>query len=184
MAIEKRSVHTDALETLGKMIDDTAERDAIHLAVEPCIAGEILTAGEHIGIVNGLATKKTEKKLGIVDPFLNEVVVKGERFWLIVYPRTITSLRHVWAHPDFGEGNSVSKTEAEEWLRNFQEVHDCPPVEIMIDKVKNEGVNLDEYFHFSGYDAHGSIPDEFWEKMEIVTDIKIKNPPKHFSCSC
>ena len=30
---DKRSVATDALETLGTIIDETAKRDAIHLAV-------------------------------------------------------------------------------------------------------------------------------------------------------
>lgn len=37
---DKRSVSTDALETLGTIIDDRAGRDAIHLAVEPVHAGE------------------------------------------------------------------------------------------------------------------------------------------------
>lgn len=31
---DKRSVFTDALETLGTIIDDTQKRDAIHLAFE------------------------------------------------------------------------------------------------------------------------------------------------------
>lgn len=37
---DKRSVATDALETLGTIIDDKQKRDAIHLAVEPVVAGE------------------------------------------------------------------------------------------------------------------------------------------------
>ena len=42
MGSDKRSVATDALETLGTIIDDTQKRDAIHLAVEPVVAGERL----------------------------------------------------------------------------------------------------------------------------------------------
>lgn len=65
---DKRSVTTDALQTLGTIIDDNAGRDAIHLAVEPMVAGEDLKAGEHVGIEDGVATTETLKLLGIVDP--------------------------------------------------------------------------------------------------------------------
>lgn len=103
MSSDKRSVTTDALQTLGTIIDDSAGRDAIHLAVEPVIAGEDLLPGQDIGIVDGLATTKAEKKLGIVDPFVKVPIRQGQRFWFIVYPRTIRSLRHVWSHPDFAD---------------------------------------------------------------------------------
>lgn len=108
MSADNRSTHTDALATLGTIINAGEKRDAIHLAVEPVIAGEDLFPGEHIGLVDGNAFRHNGdsldskiKLLGIVDPFLDMPVAKGERFWLIVYPRQITSLRHVWAHPDF-----------------------------------------------------------------------------------
>ena len=110
MSADKRKISTDALETLGTIIDTTAGRDAIHLAVEPVIAGEKLYAGQHIGLLNGIASTKIIKKIGIVDPFLNGFVPEGEMFWLVVYPRQITSLRHVWSHPDFPESDkSVDK---------------------------------------------------------------------------
>lgn len=99
MSADKRSVHTDALQTLGTIITEGG-RDAIHLAVEPVVAGEPLEPGEDIGIENGVAWGKSDhiKKVGIVDPFLKDRVKTGEKFWLIVYPRQITSLRHVWEH--------------------------------------------------------------------------------------
>jgi hypothetical protein len=107
MSADNRSTHTDALATLGTIINAGEKRDAIHLAVEPVIAGERLVPGEHIFLRDGKAYGNTgatgQNLLGIVDPFLTVPVAKGERFWLIVYPRQITSLRHVWAHPDFPE---------------------------------------------------------------------------------
>jgi hypothetical protein len=42
---DKRTVHTDALETLGNIIGPQEKRDAIHLAVCPVIAQEQLLPG-------------------------------------------------------------------------------------------------------------------------------------------
>ncbi len=98
----KHTVSTDALDTLGNLIDETASRDAIHLAVEPIMADHSLFPGIHVGITDeGKASRYVSPHVGIVDPFLKEMVRKDERFWLIVYPRQITSLRHVWTHPAF-----------------------------------------------------------------------------------
>ena len=82
MSADKRTVHTDALETLGKIIDEGEKRDAIHLAVEPVQAGETLLPGEHIGIVDGVAVAESEKLfkcVGIVDPFLSWIVTGKQK---------------------------------------------------------------------------------------------------------
>jgi hypothetical protein len=103
---DKRSVSTDALETLGTIHVRQEYRDAIHLAVEPVIAGQPLKAGDHIYLHEDKAfkvPKNSPSALGIVDPFLPSQVKEGQSFWLVVYPRKITSLRHVWSHPSFPE---------------------------------------------------------------------------------
>ena len=73
------------------------------------MAGEDLRVGEHITYVNGkaFALRAGEESIGIVDPFLDRMVKEGERFWLVVKPRLITSLRHVWSHPAFPDEASV-----------------------------------------------------------------------------
>lgn len=102
---DKRSVSTDALETLGMIHFKPEARDAIHLAVEPVEAEEDLLPGEHINVHNGKAYRAMPGKgFGIVDPFLLKPVKLGERFWFIMYPRQVRSLRHVWEHPAFPEG--------------------------------------------------------------------------------
>jgi hypothetical protein len=100
---DKRQVSTDALQTLGSIIGEAETRDAIHLAVEPVVAGELLVPGQHVGRKKDgtFGSSGATKALGIVDPFIRDNVVKGQRFWLIIYPRQITSLHHVWEHPDF-----------------------------------------------------------------------------------
>jgi len=96
-----RSPNTDALATLGTVITSAEKRDAIHLAVIATCASDRLMPGSHVG-VNGKFSSR-ENLIGIVDPFLTSPVEAGEWFWLIIYPRKITSLRHVWSHPDVPE---------------------------------------------------------------------------------
>lgn len=204
---DKRSVATDALETLGTIIDETAARDAIHLAVEPAVAGMTLRAGEHVGRLADGTVGVCDKPLGIVDPFLQRPVQAGERFWWVVYPRQITSLRHVWAHPLFDEqpmaihpafvsydakrivGITAEQAAASEaWLRKFCDEADCPGYEdvmaLIMDRGRSGDYKTDEYLHFDERDAHGEIPAEFWNHVENVTGYKFEERPSFFSCSC
>ena len=192
MSIDKRSVKTDALDTLGMVIDDLQKRDAIHLAVEPVVAARKLHPGQDVGLVNGMADI-SDKPIGIVDPFLKGPVAKGDRFWLVVYPRQITSLRHVWTHPDIPETAAATPREvlvkqaSEAWLRNFVETNDCPDYETLIAKALDNGDSWDPaYLAFNGVDAHGDIPPEFWDHVEVVTGKKIPRQARaqYFSCSC
>lgn len=98
---DNRTVATDALQTLGTIIGENEKRDAIHLAVEPATAAHPLSPGQDVGRLSGGAYGACDKPLGIVDPFLKGRVFTGDRFWLVLYPRQVTSLRHVWTHPAF-----------------------------------------------------------------------------------
>ena len=96
---------------IGKLIEGPAFRDAIHIAVAPVVAGCLLEPGMHVGLTYvkdkgmvagnfaGVAT------IGIVDPFLNEFVQEGQKFWLFVYVNTVQNLRHSWTHPAFQISN-------------------------------------------------------------------------------
>lgn len=194
---DKRSVSTDALETLGMIIGPNERRDAIHLAVEPVVAAHRLHPGQEVGLLpDGKASSIAPKLLGIVDPFLKKAVLPGERFWLVVYPRQIHSLRHVWTHPDFpdvpevaGEPPKLAQDRAasEAWLRNFCDTHDCPRYETVMGEILKgnpDSFDPSEYLHFEGRDANGDIPQEFWEHVEVVLGRKPEHTPNHFSCSC
>lgn len=209
MSVDSRSTHTDALATLGTIIGEGEKRDAIHLGVEPVIAGTTLFAGEHVYLKNGKAystsyTNKTTKPVGIVDPFLLKEVRPGQRFWLIVYPRQITSLRHVWEHPDFPdsrETGSQSKTVpteeqlhktmlllrdekalAREEIAQFAKSIDMDFHELMAaaKDYQEHGEYLHEGDRFEGV----SIPDRFWEHYATYTGEEVRDPYNFFSCSC
>lgn len=96
---------------VGKLIDGREERDAIHIAVAPVFAAEELSPGQHVGLVEAGNTELAgpcKTPLGIVDPFLTSPVPRGARFWLFLYPNTITSLRHDWTHPVFARAEVES----------------------------------------------------------------------------
>lgn len=98
---------------LGVLIGPEAQRDAIHIAVAPAVACEKLYPGQDIGFAQAVCKLGVVSRpkgalypegfpaIGIVDPFLTGPVFPGQRFWMFLYPQTITSLRHDWTHPAF-----------------------------------------------------------------------------------
>lgn len=102
---------TDHVKLVGKLVEGEPGRDAIHIAVIPMVALRDLKPGEHLAH-------------GIVDPYLRKGPKRGEKYFLFLYPGTVTSLRHVWEHPEFpGEPQPAPKhrSEADVWA-GFQEI--------------------------------------------------------------
>lgn len=204
---DKRSVTTDALDTLGTLIDDKQKRDAIHLAVEPVISAGYLEPGTRVRIANGMAFEAEEPFRpeddswwhGIVDPFLAKRVEPGERFWFVMKPREVRSLRHVWSHPDFPDEvgaikeRAITKEDSEQWLRDFCRAASCPDFDTLMGLLQGKDTQFgedravfsdDEYLFISGYDASGFIPGEFWVHAENYLGVKFPSHPAYFSCSC
>lgn len=194
MTKQTHTVATDALATLGTIIDENAGRDAIHLAVEPVIAVEKLYPGQHVGFVDG-GVSSVGKHIGIVDPFIAGFVAPGQRFWLVVYPRTITSLRHVWEHPAFevAEAPPVQTTDmspSERWLRNYAEEIDETFSTLM--EAADRWVSRGEWFYgqesggyhgkFEGVSTHPS----FWAHYQAYKGVEVDTDDQRsfFTCSC
>jgi hypothetical protein len=211
----KHAVTTDALDTLGTIIGPDEKRDAIHLAVEPVYAAEDLQPGAHVKFDRDgdAMAADPESGVGIVDPFLTTIVSAGEWFWLVVYPRQITTLRHVWEHPSFPPSKEtnleggvikewqptiVAKVAAETWLKEYAEGVGIDFAMLINAATGNHvanGVADDDYvytehygdsLHFGGQDAYGEIAPQFWEMLSVYTGVEYRasDNPSHFSCSC
>lgn len=199
----------DATASLGTIHAVQQHRDAIHLACEPLVAGQVLKAGEHIGInPDGKAVKanRNVKALGIVDPFLTQLVNKGDKFYLILFPRMITSLRHVWEHPDFDTTVEKEIPPTEEQLHKTLVLMHEPKAmakQVLMDTAEGLGVEFDELmshahaksvdeWHYWVHEQDGgkfdgeSIPSNFWEAFETYTGKTVHPDNKHnfLSCSC
>jgi hypothetical protein len=190
--------------------DDVGGRDAVHVAVIAVKAVGPTWAGCDVGAMltddGYIAGRNVTPPVGIVDPFIKGTIEDGQRFWLYLYPRSITSLAHAWSHPAFPDGDRLpaacsSKDASEAWLREFVARSDCPPYDEMLDilnRIAQGETNgamgddedycyfrlEDDYLHFNGTDAHGEIPAEFWAHAANVVGKPFKVKPEYFSCSC
>jgi hypothetical protein len=189
--------HTDALDTLGSIITENEKRDAIHLAVYNAVAAHTLRPGDDVGFqADGAVGIYTDNPVGIVDPFLKSNVQKGQRFWLVVYPRQITSLRHVWTHPAFPEGDEVVKTEvvgnsfvdiSKRWIEEFARKLSMTYGQLMAaaqDRVDRGHYTLDNGAYYA--DCDDEFPT-FWMHYQIVTGValpKDTHAGSFFTCSC
>ena len=190
-----QNTSSDAMTTLGTIIGSVDQpsshgRDAVHLAVVPAIAGIRLTPGERVLYDNGVARRAAEGcGIGLVDPFLARAVEPGERFWIVVYPRTIRGLRHVWTHPELPDEPSSAQVgdreRSERWLREFCDRADCPGYDYVMESILDSGGQFDPGGGLVlGRDAGGDIPPEFWDHVEAVLNIRVVVRPSYFTCSC
>ena len=180
----------DADVNLGGKPSKYANRDAIHIAVAPMLAGESLKPGDHVSVVEGKCFTKGSL-IGIVDPYRRTPVAKGEPFWLCLYPKTVTSLRHHWTCPALPastqEEHDAERRDSEKWLREYAKKmncydHDDKAFDDMID-----GLKRGELFAH-GSDLHGLYElddaDDLKFHAERYLGIRIHWEIFTFSCSC
>lgn len=163
---------------LGKIIKGDARRDAIHIAITPVTSDYTLQPGQHVGL-DGSETKVigiVADPIGIVDPFLKGPVAPGSRFWLFLYPKTITSLRHDWSHPAFKRKAMSSR----EWIENLAGVFNLSYQELMDGAAKflDNGDCLEDDFQ------EFTVPGSFWKHYENVTSTIVPHEKRENFFTC
>lgn len=169
--------------TLGKLIEGHAERDAIHVAVYPCIAQEPLIPGEHV-TANGHKPYGNQSAVGVVDPFLKNRVNTGQAFWLMLYQKTITGMRHHWSHPAFPIADAnpepVPIKEAKAAIELIASQCGCSYDEIM--EFANVWVRYGDYTIQGGRFEGIAVHPDFWKHFKTITGLD--GSGHFFSCSC
>lgn len=190
---------------LGTTPNGDEGRDAVHIAIVPCRAGQVLDGGTPVRLNNeGLAVQcRPGEAVGVVDPFIPDIpgVEKGDWFWLCLYPKTITGLRHAWEHPAFppSEGaskqtpqpSSANKEESKAWLKEYVRKH-CFYWADEIDgglMLFLNYVTEHRWIYFAGSDCHSlddvDDADELFRHLSVVLDRRIDASYfEAFTCSC
>lgn len=193
---------------IGKIIEQERHRDAIHVAVAPVEAGADLKPGEWVGLVKGKAFHAFNglvEPLGVVDPFLRNIVLPGQRFYLFLIPGSITSLRHEWEHPAFvglptgPSAKSPDKATSEAWLRKYAKR--VNPYYAAPDGYYYEKTGKDESYEvlmndlagnsitYHGIDMHSRAELEDEAELAYHASVVLGRPVnfdgfEYFSCSC
>lgn len=187
--------------SLGRIITTEQHRDAVHIAVAPVTAACVLCAGEHVKLdTDGRArVGHINDCIGIVDPFLRERINIGERFWLYLYPGSITSLRHEWEHPAFEKETKADaenpKAASEAWMKAWAIRHmsedyygdwedDKRPERLSDEQAYANAIRAGHNMNVGPYeDARDHIDKEWWSHWEIITG-KAGQRGDYFSCAC
>jgi hypothetical protein len=183
--------------TVGQLLTGEERRDAIHFAIAPVIAAEHLSPGQDVGFIEPGKVGASKNNIGIVDPFLRTSMVNpGDRFYLFLYPNTITGLRHEWTHPEFLADDEMKKEQdkaqkkqlAEAWLRSYHERHGfCEGFGEFV-----QSLARGEYVTAKGWDMHdwNDMPEfnELWRQIEAYYDqsfdLDHRTERTGYSCSC
>lgn len=115
---------------LGKLITGPDPgRDSYHVAAVPCVATGAFLPGERVGVVrdgsgavapaDGFALAITSgAPVGVVDPYLEGPVAPGDKFYVLLFPNTITGLRHAWFNDTFPPETGGAQRAAERRKRS------------------------------------------------------------------
>lgn len=186
----------EVLKRIGTIHQMDVPRDAVHIAVAPCIAAEKLNPGDRVTFAHKgdarTVRKYVEKMdckspdfltpIGIVDPYLNYPVNKGDRFYVFLMPGSINHLRHEWSHAEFSA--QMAKSPSEEWMRRYAEEMGLSYERML--EAGEEYLDHDEYVIDGGRYEGVSVPDEYWEHFSVLTGrgVPADQRGSFYSCSC
>lgn len=193
-------MNEDTLKKLGTILDDTAERDAVHICVVPLIAGEDLWSNTEIGLAYGTKNVALRREkcygnepIGFVDPLLrHKEVKKGQKFYGWLYPGAVTGMRHHFHHPVLDGPTPVPANESEAWLRSFADKWNFDYDEMIV-AAQESGLEEGGYITARGIDIHSRTElapgDEklFWSHIEKLTGKEFDEDHREkfiWSCTC
>jgi hypothetical protein len=187
-------------------VPDIGYRDAIHAAVIQVTAGHELwpsqpvrLQGEDVTTLIAVAVPEhaTNKPIGIVNPFRREKARAGDAIWVLMYPGSVTSIRHDWGHPAVPESMTAPRIlrsaeaveQARSWMEEFAKEAGLE-YEIVISAARSYADRGEWYVQHGEDSARSAMwgvgEDKFWLNYQILTGhlVAESNRGTVFSCSC
>jgi len=191
------------LASIGTVHTEDLGRDAVHVAVVQATAGERIWPGRPVRLnTDGLATMNAGAPfLGIADPYIGAwheygdrkeyMIDKGQRFFIFLFPNTITSLRHEWTHPVLDSPPRVV-SDAERWLRQFADRWSLDYTQLVAAATSRDYGEWGRYVVAQGQDLHsyeelGEDGPLFWQHLEALTGQTFEDGHRQrfvWSCTC
>lgn len=184
----------DAVATMGGILpDDAGGRDAVHVAVFSAVSGDKLFPSQDVAVIQhgdpDTTVSASGETVGIVDPYLKRPVNPGERFWVYLYPRSITGLSHRWSHPAFEASATTyappsQKLQSQQWIEDFAGRYGFT-ADRMIEAARDY-IKTGDYWCDGGTFEGETVPDEFWDHYQRATGEMVDSDDRHnfFTCSC
>lgn len=181
---------------LGEVLHGFHDRDAIHVAIVPCIVGEEygMSPGERVRLAYGttnVAIREGKEWIGVVDPYLEHHPTKGEQVYVFLKPGLVTGMKHQWRCPLF-DSPQIPESEAERWLRKFADEWGFDYDEMLSIATSPMSGEWDDYITAHGRDLHSA--DElghdlqlFWDNVQALTGRTFDQEHRDkigWSCSC
>lgn len=180
---------------IGYFVDgDLPQRDAIHVAVLPVIAGERLVVGQSVEFVPGstdtVRAADQYSRIGIVDPYLSsyrDEILEGHKFWMFLNPQSITSLRHDWTHPLIDRTAKSDKEASRAWIEQFAKEL-CQTYERLMDDARD--FNDNEDYIYDNSERYKEVDYTkwklFWHHYGVVAGETIQRDGDQcpYTCSC
>jgi hypothetical protein len=170
---------------------NTGLRDAIHVAVVSLVSHGPLSRGDkvtwhHKGVSVRLC-KYDEKEIGVVNPFLDRT---GGVVWVMLYPNTVTGMKHHWSHPDFDQ-IEIDLELAERTIERMAETlgmssyDDCSARDRLIQDANEYCRHQSGVWSSDYYMADPQDWENFWKAYSVVTGNP--RPTENrvpFRCAC
>lgn len=181
---------------LGKLFNEKRYRDAVHVAILPVEAGEDIYPGQTVMVdaEQRAFPRNRGSAVGIVDPFLEGRIFKGQKCYVCLWPGSITSLRHQWVHPVLDQDLTQEEVAALEKIPSRAEaVEYITTLGKQINKTYNEMLDvgdtwcLDQNWTYDN-DEHYKIVDDwdhFWACYKVISGGREPlDKACPFTCSC